>query len=153
MTFLGSRLADWHTFSHFIPPLPPWGVCVWGGGNFPILQIRKLRIRITQPEKGDRLELHSIWLQERSLPQGQCWASRCLPCSVTQRKGGREKKTHWVPSLLSSRYHSLIIAPSPPAVLPYHSTQGKRIDSALIHFSPSCPNNTTEGGFAQTTHC
>lgn len=74
-------------------------------GRSPLVQTRRLRIRILQSEKGDKLELAPVWLQQGSLLPLLCWAPSYLLCSVTQWNEKKEKRILCFSILLSSRCH------------------------------------------------
>lgn len=113
-------------------------LCEVCGGRFPILMIRKLRVRITQAEKGgDRRELSPVWLQERSLPLLQGWAPDHLLCSIPWWNGGKRKGSFAFPSFFLPDAANLIIALYFP-VVPAHNAGKENWQSALVCLPGSC---------------
>lgn len=127
-------------------------LCEVCGGRFPILMIRKLRVRITQAEKGgDRRELSPVWLQERSLPLLQGWAPDHLLCSIPWWNGGKRKGSFAFPSFFLPDAANLIIA----LYFPVELTKRSSLSAWFLLTFPRETHlalTTWLKGFGQTTY-
>lgn len=122
-------------------------------GRSPLVQTRRLRIRILQSEKGDKLELAPVWLQQGSLLPLLCWAPSYLLCSVTQWNEKKEKRILCFSILLSSRCHrpsnSALSSCCPTALCGKENWRSTPVCAAgscslFSQRSPSCPDNMTK---------